>query len=216
MLRGAVTRASLSRSEVETDPSAAVTPVGGTPPVGKRATQGPIGGVEVDLVPTMPERKTPDIQAIMSQARQNLQKGRPSVETKLAPLPLAEVTSPARPIPLMPDELLPLTPPMSQDAMTPEALPAMTARARPANLVESGEVLAAPPAAVTAIVPAPTKAVRSKPRGSRWPWVVLILMLLPIGGVAAAIELLPPESPVRIQLLTAVGPLLDKVEQLRR
>jgi hypothetical protein len=222
-------RAEVSRSDVQTDPSAAVTPVG-TPPVGRRATvDGPIarsaaqlaaergkasrpetiGGIEVDLVPTVPERVAPDIEAIMQQSRQNLTKGKPSLsaETKIAPVQLAEVTSPARPM-LSKEEMPEVTPQMLPE-VTPQMLPEMTPP------LTRGALSSGPAPVITAIVPGP-RAQRPLPKSSRWPWVVLILMLLPLGAVAAAIELLPPEHPVRVQVLTLVAPMLEKIEHLRR
>jgi hypothetical protein len=72
----------------------------------------------------------------------------------------------------------------------------------------------------TAMMPPPTGVLMArafpKPRYRRWPWVLMILFLLPIGTVAALIEFLPADSPLRSRLLEKVAPLLERVEQLRR
>jgi serine/threonine-protein kinase len=97
---------------------------------------------------------------------------------------LVAVTQPSLPNPLVP-------PPTG----SPVPDPLKTALTAPAN--------------TTGTVPAPPAPKRPR----RWPWVLLIVVLLPIGGVAFAIELLPKDSPVRARLIDVVAPLLQKLRR---
>lgn len=69
-----------------------------------------------------------------------------------------------------------------------------------------------PAPVTTGVIAAPSK----PPKGARrWPWVLLILVLLPIGAAAAAVVFLPESSPLRARVVELVGPVLRRLQQLK-
>jgi hypothetical protein len=97
-------------------------------------------------------------------------------------------------------------------------LVAVTQPSMPNPMVPSPSPSPQPEPLKTAISGAPVMTAITGPpdlprKARRWPWVLLILVLLPIGGVAGAIEFLPKDSPQRARLIELVSPLLAKLKR---
>ncbi len=179
------------------DPSFAPTPIMGTPPVARRAVAGT--ATDVSLMPTEPEKKMPDIKAAMSRPPKSRSGSAPKLESVTAP----SVPKPAftpKPEADAAEDLSPET--LPPDAIEPRTVPVQSAIGVPATTVSPGPS--------THVL---MEAAGLKPQPRRWPWILVIALMLPIGLVSGGIVFLPKDSAVRAKLLEVVGPLLSKLQR---